>query len=92
MSLILNILAYLGAALVGVLGGIAVGVLWGIAAEALMNKRRRRKPVIPKPIEDMTPKEIDNIRLVAKRAALHRAVDRGLFDDNIEHSGENDGG
>lgn len=34
-----------------------------------------------KPIDDLTQQDIDEIRKVALRAALHKAVDKGLLDD-----------
>ena len=37
-----------------------------------------------KPYDELTEQEIKDIRLVAKRLALHKAVDVGLFDSNIK--------
>lgn len=37
-----------------------------------------------KPTSELTKEQIDQIRLSIKRAALHRAVDSGLFDDRCK--------
>jgi len=37
-----------------------------------------------KKVEDMTPEEIKQMRLQATRATLHRAVELGLYDDDIK--------
>lgn len=37
-----------------------------------------------KPASELTKDETDRIRLAAKRAALHRAVDMGLLDNMID--------
>ena len=44
---------------------------------------RHNKATI-KPANEVTQQETDQIRLAAKRAALHRAVDMGLLDNLVD--------
>ena len=43
----------------------------------------RHKNVILKHVEDLTPEEIQKIRLQTIRDAIHKAVDMGLYDKDV---------
>ncbi len=48
-----------------------------------------------KSVDELTPEEQETIRQNAIRSALHRAVDMGLYDDqvrNIEEENQNENG